>query len=136
VADPSFDYSDIMSKLIALLNFCIIDGELQTKMFFTNFSIAIACIYVLIEQLGWSDFLDQLQLYVKDLLKSDDQISLCKEVLEKKLKQEPLEIKIDWNIFYMSQMVKKSDSITDLIIRKIANQQCHREVRGLQLNPV
>ena len=35
VADPSFDYADVMSKLIALLNFCMIDGEMQTKMFFS-----------------------------------------------------------------------------------------------------
>jgi len=27
-ADPSFDYSDIMSRLIALQNFCMIDGEI------------------------------------------------------------------------------------------------------------
>ena len=27
-ADPSFDYSDILSRLIALQNFCMIDGEI------------------------------------------------------------------------------------------------------------
>ena len=27
-ADPTFDYTDIMERLIALLNFCQIDGEM------------------------------------------------------------------------------------------------------------
>jgi hypothetical protein len=27
-ADPEFDYSSIMAKVVALLNFCMIDGEM------------------------------------------------------------------------------------------------------------
>jgi hypothetical protein len=60
-----------MSKLIALINFCLLDYELSIQCKFCNYAIALSCIYIALEQLQWTVFLKQLKEYVGNTTTSD-----------------------------------------------------------------
>ena len=53
LADPSFDYSVLATKLSAIINFCLIDFDISMSSQFTSFVIGLASALITLERMEW-----------------------------------------------------------------------------------
>lgn len=56
LADPTFDYTVIMGKLTAIINFCLIDADINLRSGFSAFSIGLASTLLTFERMHWDQF--------------------------------------------------------------------------------
>lgn len=53
LADPTFDYSVIMGKLTAIINFCMIDADICLRSGLSSFSIGLASTLITLKRMKW-----------------------------------------------------------------------------------